>query len=365
MTGKDLSIVVPVYNEARNIHPLVSALDESLDDLDWEVIFVDDDSPDGTADTVRDLALQDDRVRLILRIKDRGLSQSCIQGLLSSRADTLCVMDGDGQHDASVIRELLAPLRSGTADIVSAARCFDGSSTAALSPFRTGLSRVGNRVCGALLGRDVNDPLTGFFALSRATLLKVVRKIDAPGFKILLAILAADPSLRHAEVPFSFRKRLHGESKLDSVVIWQFFAYSLSQLTRGLVPARAMSFVLVGLSGLFVHFAVLYPSLWLGASFTEAQLGAALVAMTSNFLLNNWLTFRDRRLKGFQLLFGYFWFLAISAVGLVANVAVATLAFERLRGMTALSALAGIAVDTVWKFVVSNRLVWRDRSTTP
>jgi dolichol-phosphate mannosyltransferase len=127
------------------------------------------------------------------------------------------------------------------------------------------------------------------------------------------------------------------------------------------VPARPISFVLVGLSGLFVHFAVLYPSLWLGASFSEAQLIAALVAITSNFLLNNWLTFRDRRLTGRQLLVGYLWFLAISAVGLVANVAVATLAFEKLKGMTALSALAGVAVDTVWKFVVSNRLVWRPR----
>ena len=361
MPGKDLSIVVPVFNEAGNVLPLVAALHESLQGLDWEVIFVDDDSPDGTAKTVRDLSLLDERVRLILRVSDRGLSQACIQGLLSSRSDILCAMDGDGQHDPDVIRELIAPLQSGGADIVSAARQLDGANLAGMSQFRIKTSQVGNWLCRVMLGRDLSDPLTGFFALHRSTLLKVVRKIDAPGFKILLAILAADSTLRHREVPFNFRKRLHGQSKLDSVVVWQFCTYSLSQLTGGFVSARPISFVVVGLSGLFVHFAVLYPALWLGATFSEAQLFAALVAITSNFLLNNWLTFRDRRLKGRQLLIGYFSYLAISAVGLVANVAVATLAFEELKGMTALSALAGIAVDTVWKFVVSSRLVWRPR----
>jgi len=359
MPGKDLAIVVPVFNEAQNIVPLVAALHGSLTDIDWEVIFVDDDSPDRTADIVRNLALKDERVRLILRIKDRGLSKSCVQGLLSSKADLLCVMDGDGQHAADVIPDLLAPLQSGEADIVSAARQLDGISAVALSPLRDKVSRMGNWMCRLLLKRRVIDPLTGFFALRRSALLRVVRKLDDSGFKILFTILAADAGLRHEEVPFSFRPRLHGGSKLDSHSIWQFGTYLLSHLTGGLVPPRPLSFVLVGLIGLAVHFAVLLPALSLGASFSVAQACAALTAITSNFLLNNWLTFHDRRLSGRRLLSGYVWYLAISSVGLVANVAVATLAFEKLQGTAVLSALSGIAIDTVWKFVLSSRVVWR------
>jgi dolichol-phosphate mannosyltransferase len=358
MPGKDLAIVVPVFNEAENVVSLVTSLHGSLKGIDWEVIFVDDDSPDGTADIVRNLALEDERVRLVLRVRDRGLSKSCIQGLLSSKADILCVMDGDGQHGANVIPDLIAPLRNG-ADVVSAARQLDGVSAATLSPLRSQVSRMGNWLCRLLLKRPVSDPLTGFFALRRSAWLGVVRELDDSGFKILFAILTADKELKHEEVPFSFRPRLHGESKLDSLSVWQFCTYLLSRLTGGLVPARPLSFLLVGLSGLVVHFAVLLPALALGVSFSKAQACAALTAITSNFLLNNWLTFHDRRLSGRRLLSGYLWYLAISSVGLVANVAVATLAFEKLRGMAVLAALAGIAVDTVWKFVLSSRVVWR------
>jgi dolichol-phosphate mannosyltransferase len=347
-----------VFNEARNVTAIVKSLHEVLTGVDWEVVFVDDDSPDGTAEVVRALALSDDKVRLILRVGDRGLSKSCIQGLLSGRAEILCVMDGDGQHGAEVIPDLVAPLRSGVADIVSAARQLDCMASSALSPLRKRLSLAGNYICRLLLHRDVTDPLTGFFALNRHALLSVVRKLDDSGFKILLTILAADRTLRHREVPFTFGERLHGESKLDSFTFWQFFTYLLSRLVGGLIPARAISFVLVGLFGLFVHFSILYPALWLGATFSEAQLSAALVAITSNYLLNNWLTFRDRRLAGRDLALGYLWFLTISVVGLAANVAIATLAFEKLHGMAAISAMAGIAIDTVWKFVVSSRLVW-------
>jgi dolichol-phosphate mannosyltransferase len=153
MPGKELAIVIPVFNEARNVVPLVAALHASLHDTDWEVIFVDDDSPDGTADIVRNLALQDERVRLILRVKDRGLSQSCIQGLLSTKADILCVMDGDGQHSADVIPDLVQPLRSFSADIVSAARKLDARFVGLFltADLATRVKRVGQRQ------RDASD----------------------------------------------------------------------------------------------------------------------------------------------------------------------------------------------------------------
>ena len=216
-------------------------------------------------------------MRLILRVKGRSLSQSCIQGLLSTKADILCVMDGDGQHGADIIPKLLTPLKSGAADVVSAARELHGAiDTRALSPVRATISRLGNDLSRILLSRKVRDPATGFFALHRSALLTVVHKIDNVGFKLLLTILVAGPTLRHTEVPFDFRPRLHGEPKLDTFVVWEFLTYALSQLTDGVLPPRFLSYALIGLSGVAVHFAVLYSALWLGVRFSAAHLALLL-----------------------------------------------------------------------------------------
>ena len=359
MPGKELCVVVPVYNEADNIRPVVSLLDTALVGLDWEAVFVDDDSPDGTAEAVRSLALENERVRLLLRIGERGLSNSCIDGLRSSGAEYLCVMDGDGQHDARVIRSLLEPLRNETADIVSAARQLDGQGTEALGGFRLILSRLGNALCRSMLRRATADPLTGFFAMRRSAFLRVMPRLGDSGFKLLFDILATGPALRHQEVPFVFRGRIGGESKLDASVIWQFIIHFLSRLTGSIVPPRLISFVAVGATGVAVHFAVLILVLALGASFPVGQSLAAISAMTSNFLLNNVITFHDHRLSGWGLLKGLLVFALISSVGLVANVSIATAMFKLLGGRITLAAIAGIVIDTLWKFVMSSRFVWR------
>ena len=247
MPGKDVSIVIPTYNEAKNIEPLFSRICDSLDGYDWEVLFVDDNSPDGGSEIARSLSLRDDRVRLILRVFDRGLANACIQGLLSAKSDVLCVMDGDGQHDPKYIPALIGPILAGEYDIVSAARSLDEPSTeGALAPWRIKLSKIGNSFASAVLGRKIQDPLTGFFAIRRASFIPVAPDLQDPGFKILLDILVADKSLRHIETPFKFRTRHHGESKLDSYAMWQFAMFLLSKLTHGIVPARLISFLIVG-----------------------------------------------------------------------------------------------------------------------
>jgi dolichol-phosphate mannosyltransferase len=365
MAGADLSIIVPVYNEAKNIRPLVEAIEQSLGDVEWEVFFVDDDSPDGTAGVVEELARENTKVRLILRVTDRGLSKACIQGMLSSTADVLCIIDGDGQHDPAVISSLLAPIVAGEADIVSAARDLnDGDSLEGLSPWRTRMSKFGNALCARAVHREVHDPLTGLFAMRRSSFLSVVRNLSNSGFKLLFDILATDPSLRHREIPFVFRSRLHGESKLDFASLWQFGVLLIEKLSRGVLPARFVSFLIIGGSGVAVHFAVLYPALASGYSFAVSQTFAAVAAMTSNFLLNNQLTFRDRRLIGFRIFTGWILFALVSSVGLAANVAIATITFEHFKTFAMVAALAGVSMDVIWKFVVSGRLVWRMRIGT-
>ena len=210
-----------------------------------------------------------------------------------------------------------------------------------------------------MLGRDIADPLTGFFAIRREAFLRVAPDLRDPGFKLLLDILSSDHELRHRRCPSISASGCIGESKLNSFVAWQFATFLASKLTSGVVPASLISFLVVGGSGVFVHLAVLYAALAATGAFALSQTLAALAAVTSNFLLNNRLTFRDRRLRGVRLVSGYVKFLVISSIGIVANVSLATFTYDKLGHIAFLAALAGIALDTLWKFVVSSRIVWR------
>lgn len=358
---ESICLVVPVLNERDNIEPLVVRVREALSDHAWELLFVDDDSADGTADEVRRISANDSRVRLILRIAEPGLANSCIQGMLSTTAELLCVMDGDGQHDPRYIPAMIAALSAEGADLASAARRLEAANDS-LGRGRTLLSKTGNALVRAATHRHTRDPLTGFFVIRRKAFLGVARRLSNSGFKLLFDILASHPGLRHVEVPFDFQPRQAGESKLGPLVIWQFALLLAEKLSRGWLPARAISFLTVGSAGLLVHMAVLYTLLLSSAGFAVSQGGAALMAMTFNFILNNTLTFRDRRFRGIGLLKGWMAYLLICSVGLAANVSVATWAYDQMRGFAMLAALAGIAMDVMWKFVISDRLLWRRRT---
>ena len=357
---KRLSIIAPTYNEIGNVIPFAERVKSTLAGIDWEILFVDDNSADGTARKAFEYAADDARIRTIIRLDDRGLARSSIQGMLSARGDLLCVMDVDGQHDPAVLVDMIARLESDNLDIVSAARRLEADrALEGLSPLRQRLSTFGNWLSSLVLGRKLSDPLTGFFVMRRSSFLDVAPRLGDPGFKLLLDILYSNKKLRHGEVPFDFGVRTHGESKLDIYVVWKFVTFLLSKMTGGFLPVSLISFLFVGGSGIFVHFAVLYSVLAFALPFIAAQTVATLVAATSNFLLNNLLTFQDKRLYGWKKTLGYVKFLAVSAVGIVANVSAATLAYERLVHVVFLATLAGIAIDTVWKFVIANRFIWK------
>jgi dolichol-phosphate mannosyltransferase len=360
----EIGIVVPVFNEVHNIEPLVQRLRSVLSGIAWEVLFVDDNSPDGTAEEVRRIARDDCRVRLVLRVADPGLSNACIQGMLSTSADLLCVMDGDGQHDPVYIPQLIKLLEEAPSDLASACRQLDGgASEASLGRRRSLLSRLGNGLVRLATKRATRDPLTGFFVIRRAAFLSVVEKLSNSGFKLLFDMLASHPGLRHVEVAFQFQPRHSGDSKLDAYVVWQFGTLLVEKLSRGWLPARVISFLSVGTMGLFIHMVTLYAAIWGGIAFATAQGTAAMTAMTFNFILNNALTFRDRRFSGIGLVKGWSAYLLICSVGLLANVALASWAYERLHGLVLPAALAGIAMDVAWKFVISDRVLWRRRKS--
>jgi dolichol-phosphate mannosyltransferase len=321
----EVSIVVPTFNELGNVTVLVERLSASLAGVGWEVIFVDDDSPDGTAAAIKDIAERDPRVRCLRRIARRGLAGACIDGLLFSAAPYVAVMDADLQHDQSLLPRMLAMLKANEADLVVASRYVVAHDVGAFGKTRAAISTFATQAARCVGRARLADPLSGFFMMRRECFDAVADGLSTQGFKILLDIvLTAGGRLRIAELPYVFAQRLHGESKLDARVVMDFAGLLLAKATGGAVTSRFLSFALVGVTGLGVHLLALRTAmLFLGIGFGPAQATATLFAMTSNFFLNNALTYRDRQLRGFRVLRGLFGFYALCSVGAIANVGVA------------------------------------------
>lgn len=357
----DLAIILPTLNERGNLGPLVERIAGAMGETAWEVIIVDDDSRDGTADEARALALRDNRVRVIQRIGRRGLASAAIEGFCATAAPYVAVMDADHQHDPALLPAMLAALKAGEADIAVASRFAAGASTADwAAPERERLSAFANRVARRLTGVDLTDPMSGYFMLETARARALVPRLSGIGFKILLDLLAtSDTPMWVKEFPLKFAARREGESKLDRAILFDFLAGLYDKTLGRVIPTRFALFGTVGGLGVVVHYAVLtfvFPNM--SATFWKAQTLAVLTAMSFNFWLNNWLTYRDKRLKGWgSVLRGWAGFCITCAVGGFANVAVATL-LEGQGLFWALAALAGIVVGSVWNYALSSRFVW-------
>jgi dolichol-phosphate mannosyltransferase len=358
----ELSVVVPTFNERDNVTALFRKLESALAGRAWEVIYVDDNSPDGTWDVVRALAREDSRVRCIRRIGRRGLSGACIEGILASSAPCAAVIDADLQHDETQLPKMLALLQGGEVDLVVGSRYVEGGSADSFDKQRAGFSMLATSVAKKLLRVEIADPMSGFFMIRRDRFEQLAPQLSIQGFKILLDIVAtARGSLRIKEIPYSFGARLHGESKLDSMVALDFLGLVLAKLTGDVVSLRFLLFAMVGSLGLLVHLVALFIALEVfNVPFPEAQACGALMAMTSNFLLNNFLTYRDQRLKGFGILRGLLLFYLVCSVGLVANVGVAFSVYDQ-EPIWWLAGAAGALMGVVWNYAMSGLFVWRKR----
>lgn len=362
IAAPELTVVVPTYNEAGNVRPLVEKLTLALASIPHEIIFVDDNSPDGTAETVRALASENPSVRCIKRIGRRGLSSACVEGMLAGNGAVVAVIDGDLQHDETVLPKLFELVHSGRADLAVGSRYVDGGSADSFSDIRGKGSRLATDLARKILKISFNDPMSGFFATRRDVVEAAAPKLSGEGFKILLDIAASHPTpLRVVEVPFVFGTRLHGTSKMDNRVVADFLGLLLSKATGGLVSIRFLTFAAVGISGVAVHLLALRGLLEVPAiGFAAAQTGATLVAMTTNFILNNVLTYKDRTLKGLDFFKGLLGFYAVCGIGAVANVGVATWLFDDDQ-LWWVAGLAGAAMGAVWNYVFSNLVIWRNK----
>ena len=358
----ELSIVVPTFNERENIPRLITTLKAALPDIAWELIVVDDNSPDGTSETTKQIAAANSRIRCIRRVGRRGLAGACLEGILASQARYVAVMDGDLQHDERLLLPMLQLLRREAVNMVVATRYADGGSAAALSSPRAWGSRLATRLAHRLLKLELSDPMSGFFMLRRELVEEIAPRLSTQGFKILLDIVVtAGDSLRISELPFTFRQRLYGESKLDAGVALEYLGLLLAKATDDRVSLRFTLFCLVGMIGIGVHFVTLSVGYdLLGIQFVWAQTLAMMVAIASNFVINNALTYRDRRLRGFTFFSGLLRFYLVSMAGLVSNIGVSDWLFVNAQKWW-VAGLAGAVIGVVWNYVVASHFVWRDR----
>jgi len=354
-----LTVVIPTFNERGNIPLLIDRITETLAGVAWQAIVVDDDSPDGTASVVKAMGRADPRIVCMHRIGRRGLAGAVLEGVMASAAPYIAVIDADLQHDETLLPKMLSALRTRDADLVIGSRYLDMDGlTRGLSPLRKIGSALANALARHVLKAKVSDPISGFFMIRREVVESVAPKLSRQGFKILFDIIASQPRpLAIVELPYAFGERTSGVSKLDRRVVFEYASLILTKATGNLLPPRALMFGLVGASGLVVHLSILAWMLRLGLAFWAAQSIAAVTAMTSNYLINNSVTYRDRRLRGWKLLSGYVRFAALCSVGLVANVAVANLAHGVTR-ITWLAGAAGAAFGAIWNYVSTSLAVW-------
>jgi dolichol-phosphate mannosyltransferase len=357
-----LSIVLPTFNECANIEPIVSQLLPLGQDYSLEILFIDDDSADGTAEAILRLSHQYPCIRLIRRVGRFGLSSAIKEGILDATGDLIMVMDCDGQHDPSAVARTVATLLASDLDLLIGSRFHPDAEILGLSPARQRNSNLANALARFSLPRyrQLTDYMSGFFALRPERAMAYVRQIDVSGFKFLYELLAlSHGQLRVGEIPLAFQPRISGESKLNLAVVWDLGISILHTLLLRSVPRRAISFALVGATGIMTHL-MLYGlgHRLLGFTFEQAQSMAVVGAATSNFLINNSLTFRAQQLRGAPLFFGLIRFLLVTSLGMMANVGISSAFYRSFRSEALLAMFAGIAVDFVWKYAASSRFVW-------
>jgi dolichol-phosphate mannosyltransferase len=358
----ELAVIVPTFNEKDNVVELFSRLESALQGISWEAVFVDDDSPDGTSDLIRSLAQTKPNVRCVHRIGRRGLSRAVVEGMLATSAPFLAVVDADMQHDEKLLPQMLQKLRDENLDMVVGSRYCAGGSVGAWDSTRAAMSRLATRLSRLIVKDPLSDPMSGFFLIRREAFSSAVRRLSGEGYKILLDLFASSPKpLKFAELPYTFRERVAGESKLDSAVLWEYLLLIIDKTLGHIVPARFFLFSLVGASGLVIHFLTLWGVLQVTKlEFFMGQAIATLVAMTSNYALNNTLTYHDRRRKGLRFVTGLLIFYAICGVGVIGNVGVANFIFNKQYSWW-LAGGAGALVGTVWNYAASSIFTWGRR----
>ena len=358
----EFAVIVPVLNERDNVGPLLQDISIALAGIEWEVVFVDDGSTDGTIELLESLALRDQRVRLVRRIGRRGLSSAVIEGFLATVAPIVSVIDGDRQHDERLLPEMFHAIAAKDFQMAIGTRYAGGGSVGQWDSARVRISKFATSLAGLVMKTPLSDPMSGFFAVRRETFIGLVPQLSKMGYKILLDVVASSKTpLRVVELPYEFRTRTAGESKLDNMVALEYVELLLDKIIGKYIPVKLLMFGTIGVMGAVIHLSLLSMLLNVsGLAFATSQGLATFGAMIFNFTLNNEFTHRDRKLRGPKWVTGLISFCLACGFGAVANVGLGSLLFAQSWSWWA-AGLAGAAIGSVWNYVATSWLTWRKR----
>ena len=363
--NKIISVIIPTYNEYKNLPKLLDQLLNLETIFEKEIIIVDDNSSDGTQNLARSYSQNDRRIRLISRLGRSGLSSAIKEGCLCASGDLIVIMDADGQHEPNSIINGLKKFNNKNIDIIIGSRFLEESIIKGLSSKRESGSSIANFLARITLHsgyKKLTDYMTGFILLKRNSCIKYIEKIDVNGFKFLYELLSLSKGkLTVIEIPLVFGLREFGQSKLDLAVIWDFLISLIHNFFGRIIPRRAFSFALVGLIGVFVQMFVIYFLLAMtDFDFEKILPIGVILAATSNYIINNILTFRSNKLSGKNFYFGLFKFLLVASLPIIANIGVANLFYNQLSSNTFIAQIAGIFVVFIWNYAASSRVVWNN-----
>ncbi len=364
----ELSLVLPTFKEAQNIKPALRAVCNTLsqvESLTYEVIVVDDNSPDGTADLALELSNTIPGIRVIRRTRESGLATAVIRGWQAARGEILAVMDADLQHPPEVLGQLVQAIRGG-ADLAIGSRHVEEGGVSDWSILRRIVSRTAQMIGLVLLpdvvGR-VSDPMSGYFMLKRRTI--AGKPLNPTGYKILIEILGRGAIGAIVEVGYVFRERQEGSSKISTRIYLQYLQHLLRLRVDLLAQSPFIRFCLVGATGYLVDMLLLYllsdPQA-LGFGLTRGKIASAEAAIVNNFLWNDAWTFarlvgRERSLrKKFRR---FLKFNAICALGLVLSVVLLNIQFNWFGINRYLANTVAIVVTMLWNYTLNKRLGWR------
>ena len=272
-------------------------------------------------------------------------------------------MDTDEQHDVKDIKKAIYALKKEQKDLVSGSRFLEKSSINGLNKNREKGSKIANNFARISLPsryKNLTDFMTGFIVCNRNKSIPIIKKLDINGFKFLYEFLSLSKgNLNCGEIPLNFNARRYGHSKLDISIVWEFIVSLVHTFLGRIIPRRAISFGFVGSIGVLVQLIITYSCIWFfNMEFEKALPFAVILAASSNFIINNMLTFRISRLKNKALIFGLLKFLMVSSLPIIANVGLATSFYNNISSNTLFSQLAGIVLVFIWNYMASSKFVW-------
>ena len=358
-----VSIVLPTFNEGKNIESLINKLLVQQNKWQIEIIVVDDDSMDGTREIVREISYKNKEVQLISRVGRSGLASAIKEGLINSKGEIAVVMDSDGQHDPQTVPKAIHFLSEMNLDLVIGSRFHSEAKIFGLSNNREAGSKLANLIARTSLPRNyknLTDYMSGFFVIRPNKTFNLIRAVNVNGFKFLYELLSLSKgSLLVGEVPLIFLSRNHGISKLDLAIFWDFLISLIHSLTFRIIPRRAISFGLVGLSGIVVQLLInKFLMSVVDLDFEKSLPFSVVIAATSNYLINNALTFKFQRLRGRALIKGLLKFLLVASLPIIANVGLASAYYNLIDNDIIFAQIAGIVVVYIWNYAASSKFVW-------